>query len=293
MSDMEQPGNTQDSGAAADTGVEDQNLGAVEGGDDQGGESGQDSQEQTGTEEFGEIEVDGKKFELPKSAAEKLQAERMMNADYTQKTQALAEQRRQFEVQSAEQQKQQQEYVQDYAKVVAIDDQLAAYNQLDWAELIANDPQQAMLYQQQQRKLEGQRAQAVQAVTQKQQQFALNEQQAIAKRVQEASAYVAREIPGWTPERDNQLQAYVKQNGIPEQELMPMVLRHPALLKILHKAELYDRQEKKVAAKPTPPVQDKPVTRVSSARGATQRDPSKMSTAEWMAHRNAQLRKQR
>lgn len=292
MDDMEQPGGTQDSGAA-DTRVEDQDLGAVLGGDDPAGELEQDSQEQSGAEEFGEIEVDGKKFELPKTVAEKLQAERMMNADYTQKTQALAEQRRQFEAQSAQQQKQQQEYVQDYAKVVAIDDQLAAYNQLDWQVLIANDPQQAMLYQQQQRALEAQRSQAVQAVTQKQQQFALNEQQAIAKRVQEASAYVAREIPGWTPERDTQLQAYVKQNGIPDQELMPMVLKHPALLKILHKAELYDRQEKKATAKPPPPVQDKPVTRVGAARGATQRDPSKMSTAEWMAHRNAQLRKQR
>src|SRR5689334_7489204 len=110
MSDMEQPGSTQDSGAAESTAVEDQILDAVD--NDQQGDTGEDSQEQTEAEEFGEIEVDGKKIELPKSAAEKLQAERMMHANYTQKTQALAEERRAFEAQSSEQQKQQQEYVQ-------------------------------------------------------------------------------------------------------------------------------------------------------------------------------------
>lgn len=290
MDDMEQPGGTQDSGAA-DTGVEDQNLGVEAGGDDQAGELGQDSQEQTGTEEFGEIEVDGKKFELPKPIAEKLQAERMMNADYTQKTQALAEQRRQFEAQSAEQQRQQQEYVQDYAKVVAIDDQLAAYNQLDWQELIANDPQQAMIYQQQQRTLESQRAQAIQAVTQKQQQFALNEQQAFAKRVQEANDYVQREIPGWSSGRDVELHKYVEANGVSKTVLGPLVVKHPALLKIIHKAELYDRQAKKATAKPAPPVQDKPVTRVGASRGAVQRDPSKMSDADWYRQRQEKQRK--
>lgn len=291
MSDMEQPGGTQDSGAAADTSVEDKSLGAVAGGDDQGNESGQDSQEQTGTEEFGEIEVDGQKFELPKPVAERLQSERMMNADYTQKTQALAEQRRQFETQSAEQQKQQQEYIQDYAKVVAIDDQLAAYNQLDWNGLIANDPQQAMLYQQQQRALEAQRNQVIQAVTQKQQQFALNEQQAIAKQVQEANAYVVREIPGWSAGRDGELHKYVEANGVPQGALGPLVIKHPALLKIIHKAELYDRQAMKASAKPPPPVQDKPVTRVGAARGVAQRDPSKMSDAEWFRQRQEKQRK--
>jgi len=291
MSDMEQPGSTQDSGAAESTAVEDQNLDVVD--NDQQIDTGEDSQEQTEAEEFGEIEVDGKKFELPKSAAEKLQAERMMHANYTQKTQALAEERRAFEAQSSEQQKQQQEYVQEYAKVVAISDQLALYDKVDWEALIRDDPQQAMLYQQQQRALEAQRQQAVQSVTQKQQQFALNEQQTLAKQVQEASAYVTREIPNWSPERDNQLQKYVQENGIPEKAIGPILVKYPALFKILHKAEQFDQMAKKPAAKPPATVQEKPVTRVNSARSPAQRDPGKMSTAEWMAHRDSQLRKSR
>ena len=293
MSDMEQPGESQDSGAAESTAVEDRDLSTAEHGDDQHDDADEDSQEQPDDEESSEIEVDGKKYALPKSAAEKLQAERLMHANYTQKTQALAEERRQFEATSAQEKQQQQEYVQDYAKVVAISDQLALYDKVDWESLIRDDPQQAMLYQQQQRALEGQRQQAVEAVTQKQQQFALNEQQSFAKQVQEASAYVTREIPNWSPERDNQLQKYVQSMGIAEKELTPVLLKHPALFKVLHKAELYDQMAKKQAVKPPPAVQEKPVTRVSGSRAPVQRDPSKMSTAEWIAHRNSQLRKPR
>lgn len=293
MSDLEQPGESQDSGAAESTAVEDRDLNTAEQDDDQHDDADEDSQEQPEDEESSEIEVDGKKYALPKSAAEKLQAERLMHANYTQKTQALAEERRQFEAISAQQQKQQQEYVQDYAKVVAISDQLALYEKVDWESLIRDDPQQAMLYQQQQRALEGQRQQAVEAVTHKQQQFALNEQQTLAKQVQEASAYVTREIPNWSPERDNQLQEYVQSAGIPEKELSPVLLKHPALFKILHKAELYDQMAKKQTAKQRAPVQEKPVTRVSGSRAPVQRDPGRMSTDEWMANRNSQLRKSR
>jgi hypothetical protein len=291
MSEMEQPGGTQDSGAAEATGAEDQNLGAEHVDDEIEGESGAASQEQTGEEETSEIEVDGKRFALPKAVAEKLTSERMMNADYTQKTQALADQRRQFEAQSAQQQKMHQEYVQDYAKVVAIDDQLARYANIDWQQAVATDPQNAILLQQEQRALEIQRAQAVQSVTQKQQQFALEQQQASAKQAQDAVAYVQREIPNWSNERDMQLLKFGQDLGLNHQELMPVLIKHPQLFKVLHQAELYSQLEKKQAAKPRPGVAAAPVTRVGAARAATPKDPSKMSDAEWYRQRQDKQRK--
>lgn len=293
MSDMEQPGESLDSGAAESTAVEDRDLNTAEQDDDQQSETDEDSQEQTEAEEFGEIEVDGKKFELPKSVAEKLKSERMMHAAFTQKTQALAEERRQFESQSAEQQKTQQEYVQDYAKVVSIQEQLAELNAINLGEYVDSDPVGVQRIMLQKQDLESKLNQASQAVTQKQQQFALKEQQEFAKHLQEASAYVAREIPGWSNGRDTELQQFTDKHGIPKEALGHLVVRHPALLKIIHQAELYSRQEKKVAAKPAAPVQEKPVTRVSGSRAPVQRDPNKMSTDEWMANRNSQLRKSR
>lgn len=293
MNVMEQPSDTQDSGAAAeDTRVVDQHLGEGEGDIDQSQTEGEDSEEQTAQEETDEIEVDGQKFALPKSAAEKLKAERMMNADYTQKTQALADERRQFQAQAAQQQQQQQEYVQDVAKVVNIDDQLAHLRSIELTPQVwAQNPAEAAQVVGEIQRLEALRNTAIQSVTQKQQQFALNEQQAFAKQVQEANEYVAREIPNWSPERDTQLQKFVQQSGIPQQSIGRLLVQHPQLFKILHQAELYSQLEKKQATKPKPAAAPAPVTRVGAARANPVKDPSKMSDAEWYRMRQEKQRK--
>lgn len=252
------------------------------------------SQEQA-EEEDEEIEVDGKKYALPKSAAEKLKSERMLNADYTQKTQAVAERGRQLDTREAEvtrNREEAQKYIDDIADVRSIDSRLALYKTVNWADLIDRDPQTAMLYQQEQRDLEAQRNEKVQNITQKQQANALSAQQNFAKQVQEADAYFKREIPGWTNERSNRVQEFAISQGISADELTQAVVRQPALAKLLHKAELFDQLEKKqAAAKPKPLVQDKPVTRISATRQSVRRDPAKMSDAEWMKQRQEQQRK--
>lgn len=292
MDDLEQP-DAQDSDAV-DTGADNQHAQVDDRHDD--AHQDPDSQEQA-EEEEDEIEVDGKKFAMPKSAAAKLQAERLMQADYTQKTQAVAEERKAVAAEREQVQRQQQEsqqYINEIARVVSIDEQLALYNGLNWQQLIDQDPVEAMKLQQQQRALEGQRHQAAQAITHKQQQNALNEQQSIAKQVQEADAYFKREIPGWSNERSTRVQAYAIEQGIPASVLFQAVIKQPALAKILHKAELFDQLEKKQsAAKPKPVVQDKPVTRITATRSSAQRDPEKMNMDEWAAWRNAQRSKKR
>lgn len=245
-------------------------------------------------EEHEEIEVDGRKFALPKTAAERLKSERMMQADYTQKTQAVAAQRQAVEAERVqfEQHKQtQQQFIKEVAKVEAINDQLAAYDKVDWQALIAENPQDAMIYQEQRRQLESQRNAAQAAVTQKQEQFALDEQQSIAKFAQEAEAYVAREVPGGA-ERQAHIKNYATQEGIKfDPAVAKVLLQNPALFKMMHKAELYDQLAKKQTAKPAPVPVPPPATRVTSSRPGAQRDPAKMSTSEWMASRNAQTRK--
>lgn len=293
---VEQP-DTQDSAVDTSTVDDQQDIDTTEThdqGDDQTDDT--DSGEQTeGAEEDAELEVDGERYKLPKKAAERIQAERMMQADYTRKTQELAAQRQADDAARTQHQKNvelHQQYLSDHAKVIALNDQLAQYDRLDWQRLIAEQPQDAMVFQEQRRQLEAARNQAAQEVAQKQQQFALNEQQDLAKRVQEASAYATREIPGWNDERDTQLQKYAQDHGIAGKDLGPVILKHPALLKVLHKAELYDQLAKKQSAKAPPPPPPKPVTQVSAAKPAA-RDPARMSTAEWMAHRTSQLRKSR
>lgn len=286
---MEQP-DIQDSVAEADA-TETEALDQ-----DQLDQSADDSQEQTDAEEEDEIEIDGRKFALPKSAAEKLKAERLMQADYTRKTQEVAEQRKALEAEAQQVQRARQvqdEYVKEAAKVVAIDEQLAQFQALDWNALIDQDQTTAMKLQQQYTALQQKRAEAVGNITQKQQQMALDEQQSIAKRVQEADAYFKREIPGWSNQRSDELLRYGTEVGIPSQALGQMAINHPALAKVLHKAEMYDRLAAQKVTKPKPETQEKPVTRITAARSTVQKDPDKMSMKEWTEWRESQIKRKR
>jgi len=235
-------------------------------------------------EENDELEVDGKKFALPKSAAEKLKAERMMHGDYTRKTQELAEQRRTFEAEAQRHRQEQQQYIADYAKVVAIDDQLAELNKIDLAQYIDSDPSGVQRIMLQKQALQAKRDEAVNALEHKRHQNALNEQQSLAKQVQDAEAYFAREISGWSPDRSNQLRAYGVAEGIPAEVIAQTALKHPAFAKLLHKAQLYDQIAKKPtpAAPPTP--QAKPAAKVGN-NATVKKDPSKMTDAEFAEYR--------
>ena len=252
-----------------------------------------DTEDQDGAEELDdEIEVGDRKVPLPKSVAEQLRKERMLQADYTQKTQTVAEERRQMVADREQFQRQQQEhqqYIADYAKVVALNDQLAAFEAADWNALILSDPVQAMQLQQQQRALEAQRNDAAQKLTQKQQQFALDQQQETAKAVQEAKDYFTREIPGWSPQVDAQLKAYVLGHGLKAEVIAPTAIKAPAMVKLFHKAMLYDALVKKQQAsrqQQNPAPEAKPVARVGSS-APVKKDPTKMTDAEFAAYRRA------
>lgn len=289
MDDLEQPV-TQDS-EVANAASEAPPQAAQEHEDSLLGDGTQQDNTET-EEEQDELEVDGKKFALPKSVAERLKSERMMQADYTRKTQDLSTQRQQFETERENAQKHyqaQQQFIQEHAKVVALNDQLSAYEKLDWNALIQQDPQQAMVYQQQQRELERQRDEAQSSIAQKQQQLALDEQQFFAKQVQDAMAYVEREIPGWTKERDGQLQQYARNLGLNEKELGPVFIKNPALFSILHKAEMYDRLAKAPPKQTQQAAPAKPVPRVGS-NSSVQKDPSKMTDKEFAQWRRSQIR---
>jgi len=108
---------------------EDDNDAAEYEGDDQLDDS-QDSEPEDDSEE---IEFNDKAYKLPKDIAE---AVKSMRSDYTTKTMSLAEQRKAFEAQSEFHQK----HIADVAKVVALNERLAEYDQVDWNALSDSDP---------------------------------------------------------------------------------------------------------------------------------------------------------
>ena len=90
-----------------------------------------------------EDEVDGVKLRGKKDALEKLKAERLMQADYTRKTQEVAEQRRTFDAEREQFQRAaqtHQQYLREIGQLTGIDERLAQFSQVNWQALTDQDP---------------------------------------------------------------------------------------------------------------------------------------------------------
>jgi hypothetical protein len=251
-------------------------------------ETEQTDTEPSATADEEEVEFEGEKYKLPPKLKDAL----LRQADYTRKTQEVAEQRKAIESQAAEVRRmaeEQQQYVGEVAEAIAVNKQIqqlqAHVEQLVAAENLAD----AVKVDMQIRKLQAYGQQLAQGITQKQQQQALARQQEIAKSLQEGRAVLERDIPNWSPETAKQVTKYMSDLGAKPQNLE--AVSDPAFIKAFHKAQLYDQLVAKQAAKPKPEAQEKPVTRISASKSGTQKDPDKMSVEEWTKWRNAQLKR--
>lgn len=239
-----------------------------------------------------EVEYEGKKYVIPKALKPAL----MMNADYTRKTQEVAEQRRALEAQRqqlTQQAQTLQEYLQDAAKAVALDEQIKQFEQVDWNALNQQDPVKAQQLWMTYSQLKDSRADVLGQLQQKEQQRALEEQQRLAKQLEESHAILARDIKGWSPELAGKLRDFaIEKFGFSAQELGQVT--DVRVVKLLHRAYVGDQLIAKQmgAATQTAAPRVKPVPTVG-ANAPAGKDPSRMSTDEWMKYRNEQLRKQR
>lgn len=285
---MEQP-DTQDSVVVDAPVPESQDIPETQ--DDDSGEGSEDLQAQTTEEDELEEELEGVKVRGKKDLIEKLKAERLMQADYTRKTQEVAEQRKAFETERAQHQQLTRAYLGEVAQIVAVDNRLAQFAKADWQALSDQDPAQAQKLWFEFQQLQGTKNQLIQNLTQKQQQAAMEEQHTSAKRLQEAAAAVARDIKGWSPELQSKLTATAKTNGYSDEEVRSIT--DPRAVKLLHKAYLYDQliaQRKPTTPPATPPA---PVARVSGAGATVQRKLSQMTDAEYAKARRDYIAKHR
>lgn len=240
-----------------------------------------------------EVEREGKKYKVPKA----LKQELMMNADYTRKTQEVAEQRKAVEAEKeavANQAKAHQEYIQEVAQVVAIDNAIKQYEQVNWQQLNAQDPVQAQSLWFQYQQLEKARSAAVGQIQQKEatrrqqeEQKALEAKQSTAKQIQECYATAAKEIKGWGPELIQQLDKTARELGFTNDELSQV--KDSRFIKLLHEAHL----GRQLLKKQTPPTQKqqtppKPVPQVGGSAPA-RKEPERMSMDEWVKHRRKEV----
>ena len=233
-----------------------------------------------------EIEHDGERYKIPR----KLKDAFLRQADYTVKTQTLADQKREFEAaqqQFAAQRQFQQDHIKAVARVMSIDERLEQFQKLDWNALTDADPVQALKLDRQMRDLQQQRAAQIadiQSTTARQQG---ETEQATARRLQDAAEQLKREIPGFGSEvLTKALTETGKAFGYKPEELAQV--SDPRAVKLLHEAYLY---RKLVAERKAPEAKSTvtPITRVTGASATATRDPSRMTDHEFAQWRKRQI----
>lgn len=200
------------------------------------------------------LKVNGEEIEKP---LEEVISLAQQGLDYTQKTQKVAEERRQLDdyVQTIKVQEQQfqesvqtqQALIQDIAQLTAIDNQLAQYQQLNWDQLNENDPVEAQRLFFKQSQLQTQRGQMANVLAQKQQQIAQEKAQRTQQLVQQGQEVLAREIPGWNTDMARDILQSSRDYGFTDVELSQIV--DPRVVKALYDANQWRKLQANPASK--------------------------------------------
>lgn len=230
-------------------------------------------------EDWQEIEWKGKTIKVPKGAA-------MMQADYTRKTQELAEQRKAVEATLSQASEVTQAERQLEGQFIALQQTIASYQDIDWQTWVEQDPVAA---QKARFELDDLRAQAQRIASQHQQvssqRQALTQQQ-VAQRIAQGQRELAERIPNWGREVQTKL-IEVGQNAYRFSADELNAIDDPRMIEVLHDAYQYrqmkqaEKQRAKVAAKTA--VKPVPVLKGNSAKVGPKPDTNDFKAFEKMA----------
>jgi len=220
-----------------------------------------------------DVELDGKTFRVPKD----IKSAVLRHKDYTEKTMALAEQRKSFEAETQFHKQFNDEIVQGKA----LANQLAEYNKVDWNSLSDQDPVMWQKLFSQKSQLEQQLNQIAQTIQQKRQQIDLNEQQTNAKLLEESESVLRRDIKDWSPEYESKLMQFGYDNYGVSKEDFKRSKANPMTMKLLHDAYVGKQIIQKQIAKPKIVQKTEPVSIVSGRAAKVAKAPSEMTTKEY------------
>lgn len=251
-------------------------------------DDGNPIEDQADEDDYEEIERDGKKVKVPSW----LKPELMMHADYTRKTQEVAEARKAFEAERQAATQADEQELTARANISLIDRQLAQFAQVNWNQFNDADPFEAQKAFQQYQLLKDAKGNAETFLTQAQAQRLERQTQETAKLVQEGAAVLARDIPGWSPDLSAKLQDFGSRNyGLSRDDFDNIV--DPRAVKLLHAAYQWDQLEAK--NKKAQAIQKQqgvtPAATVGRASAPPKGLDDRLSADEWMRRRNEQLRK--
>ncbi|MEI9890932.1 MAG: hypothetical protein WDN45_10465 [Caulobacteraceae bacterium] len=192
-----------------------------------------------------EVEYGGKVYAVPPE----LKGALMRQADYTRKTQALAQHRQTLEAAGqavAAAAAAHQGDLHEHGKAALLGENIAHMSRLDWDALQQQDPVRAQALMHQLFQMKQAHEIAVGRLRHKAAVAAFDQQRQRARQVEHAHAVAARDIDGWSPQLAGKLAQYALDQGISEDELK--ALADPRLVKVLHHACLHHEGEQKTSA---------------------------------------------
>ena len=251
----------------------------------------EDSEEEDDAEMFELTLDDGTKIAVPQAAKEAF----MKNADYTQKTQAVAEQRKELDGDRERFQqaiKMQTQFTEADTAIRVIDSQLAQFEGIDWNTWSQQDPTNAQQAQIQMGALREQRGQAVQNLQRMQAEAQQAESQEITRRTETNRRKVASVIPDWSADTERAIFDYGISNGLTENQLASTNY-DPIMLSFLNKSRLFDELQQRQTAKPKKKAEPVPkAEKVRAKKSSNRSTPSDADSTEvWMKKREAQIAK--
>ena len=261
--------------------------------DDEGDENPDESDSQDDEDEFEEIERGDKKYRIPKALKDDL----LRQDDYTRKTQALAEQRRELDAERVKITETVKELDDTAFQLKAIErreSDLTALTPQDWNTIrdidLKNGTNRYDELMREFQLLPKQKDELKKTLDAKTQEALQAKQELTAKQMEEGHAVLTRDIPGWGPELGAKLTQFVaKEYGITA-EKHGAAFMDPAIIKLAHAAYKAKADTRK-ATTAAVAAQANTIKPVPTARGggAPSRDPSKMSAKEYADYRDKQV----
>ena len=244
-------------------------------------------------DELEEVERNGKTYKVPKA----LKAELLMQADYTRKTQDLAQERKALAEAQARGSEDDQNVLKAKAATLAMDERIAAIEKLtpaDWARIDAEDARNGTAKGRQLDRellhLRTKRDQVQREVQNYTERRELAAQQDFAKQREEFVETLKRDI-GLNPDLNEKLTAFAEKQGVTAAELA--LLTDPRMGKLLHLAwqgqQAIDKQMAALRAAKASKVQ--PAVKVAGKGAPAPGLRDDVSAEEWVRRRNEQLRR--
>jgi hypothetical protein len=187
------------------------------------------------------LKVNGEEIEKP---LDEVVALAQQGIDYTQKTQQVAEQRKELEdyAQAIKAQEEvfrqevelQNVLINEVAQITALDQKLAAYQNVNWQQLSDNDFVEAQKLFFTYNQLQQDRNTLVSQFESKKQEVVHKQSQLLSDKIAKGKEILAKEIPGWSPETNQAIISTGKDYGFSDAELNSIV--DPRHVKVLHDA---------------------------------------------------------